>query len=268
MKQYLELLKDIKDNGFSHIDRTGTGRRSVYSRQLRFNLQEGFPLVTTREIFTKAMIHEMLWFIKGSTNNKLLNDNGVNIWNNWAVKEEDIDDFVNVKLKDFIDVYEEKELIILKQQIKEKALHNIGPMYGYCWRNAPNNDNVPPWKIKSIVEIASDKLIIFKEKYEEYLTTKHTNDNTTFEDFVMQYNEGTIDQLNDLILNLKERPYSARHIVTAWIPEFISYENESPAMNVLFGKGALAPCHAFFQCFVTPPEGDNKPKLSMMMYQR
>lgn len=84
MQQYLKLLQDIMSNGYDTDDRTGTGTRSVFGRQLRFNLREGFPLVTTKRLYTRAIIHELLWFIKGDTNIKYLQDNNVRIWDEWA----------------------------------------------------------------------------------------------------------------------------------------------------------------------------------------
>ena len=210
MKQYLDILQEIVDEGYAHEDRTGVGRISIIGKQLRFDLSLGFPLVTTRKVFTKALIEEMLWFIRGSTDNKELNDKGVKIWDHWALKEE--------HLQNFKEKFEGNTTVDVEELVEEGAslVDTIGPMYGYVWRNSLTG----------------------------------------------------VDQLQLLIDNLKKRPYSSRHVVTAWIPELVPNEDFSPQENIIMGAGSLAPCHAMFQCFVKKPVDGKKPKLSLLMYQR
>ena len=114
MKQYLELLKDIMENGHDKEDRTGTGTRSVFGRSMRFDLSQGFPLLTTKRMFLKGVISELLWFVKGDTNIEFLHDNGVHIWDEWADEN-----------------------------------GNLGPIYGAQWRNW---DNLGIDQLKKLVE--------------------------------------------------------------------------------------------------------------------
>ncbi len=165
MKQYLDLLNTVLTQGEKKGDRTGTGTISYFGAQMRFDLNEGFPLVTTKKVHLKSIIHELLWFLKGDTNIKYLTDNGVRIWNEWADENGD-----------------------------------LGPVYGAQWRK---------WK----------------------------GDNKT------------IDQISQLIENLKKDPNSRRHIVSAWNVSEID-------------KMALAPCHVMFQFYVL------NNKLSCQLYQR
>lgn len=182
MQQYLDLLKNILHNGVEKSDRTGTGTLSCFGYQMRFNLQEGFPLVTTKKLHVKSIIYELLWFLKGETNIAYLNKNGVSIWNEWADES-----------------------------------GNLGPVYGKQWRS---------W----------------------------------------QGADGTIvDQVSDLIQQLKSNPDSRRLIISAWNVA------ELPQM-------ALMPCHVLFQFYTTPssllsgqagsPEGGEKRRLSCQLYQR
>lgn len=166
MKQYQDLLKHILENGTQKTDRTGTGTISVFGYQMRFNLQEGFPLVTTKKVHTKSIIHELLWFIKGETNIKYLKENGVSIWDEWANENGD-----------------------------------LGPVYGKQWRSWASADGK------------------------------------------------TIDQLKEVINQLKKSPDSRRIMVSAWNVGELS-------------EMALMPCHALFQFYVA--DG----KLSCQLYQR
>ena len=166
MKQYLDLLSHVKKNGIKKEDRTGTGTLSVFGYQMRFNLADGFPLLTTKKIHLKSVIHELLWFLSGETNIKYLKDNSVTIWDEWADTNGD-----------------------------------LGPVYGHQWRS---------W------DTASGE---------------------------------SVDQIAQLIDQLKNNPDSRRLIVSAW--------------NVgALAEMKLPPCHAFFQFYVA------EKKLSCQLYQR
>lgn len=166
MKQYLDLLRRILDEGVQKGDRTGMGTKSVFGHQMRFDLSEGFPLLTTKKLHLKSIIHELLWFLNGDTNVKYLQDNGVRIWNEWADENGD-----------------------------------LGHVYGYQWRSWPD------------------------------------------------YNGGHIDQISEVVRQIKEQPDSRRLIVSAW--------------NVAdLDKMNLPPCHLLFQFYVAGG------RLSLQLYQR
>jgi len=143
MKQYLDLLRDIKDNGTKKMDRTGTGTVSVFGRQMRFDLSEGFPAVTTKKLFLRGIIHELLWFLQGSTNIKYLVDNDVHIWDDWPFRAymektgqklpEPNSDEWRTRIKEFTDKIKTDDKFA--QQYGE-----LGPVYGYQWRNWPAPD--------------------------------------------------------------------------------------------------------------------------------
>ena len=166
MRQYLDLVRHVRDHGVRKDDRTGTGTLSVFGAQLRFDLAEGFPLVTTKKVHVKSIIHELLWFLRGETNVRSLNAAGVTIWDEWA-----------------------------------DANGELGPIYGYQWRHWTANDG------------------------------------------------REIDQLADVVEQIRSNPDSRRLIVSAW------NVGDIPRMK-------LPPCHAFFQFYVA--EG----KLSLQLYQR
>jgi thymidylate synthase len=166
MRQYLDLMRHVLEHGARKDDRTGTGTLSVFGAQLRFDLGAGFPLLTTKKVHLKSIVHELLWFLKGDTNIQYLRDNGVTIWDEWA-----------------------------------DAKGNLGPVYGYQWRSWPAADG------------------------------RH------------------IDQISQLIEQIRKNPDSRRMIVSAW--------------NVAdLDKMALMPCHAFFQFYVAGG------RLSCQLYQR
>jgi thymidylate synthase len=133
VKQYLDLLQYILDNGVKKADRTGTGTISIFGYQMRFNLEEGFPLLTTKKVFLKGIIHELLWFLQGDTNIKYLVDNGVNIWNDWPYES-----YVKEMRKDASSEVLTQEQFIEKIKADERFAQqwgSLGPVYGYQWRN-------------------------------------------------------------------------------------------------------------------------------------
>lgn len=166
MQQYLDLMRQVLVDGQDKGDRTGTGTKSLFGYQMRFSLQEGFPLVTTKKIHLKSVIYELLWFLRGDTNIQYLTDHGVSIWNEWADEN-----------------------------------GNLGPIYGHQWRSWPTN------------------------------------------------NGQEIDQIDNLVQEIKQNPNSRRLLVSAW--------NVADVDNMV-----LPPCHCFFQFYVA--EG----KLSCQLYQR
>jgi thymidylate synthase len=266
MQQYLDHLRYIYENGHDHKDRTGSGRRSVFERTLRFNLKEGFPLDTSRPIPVKNPIRELLWFIAGSTDNNKLVEQGVNIWTNWALRESDIDKYIRECVD--TDMSEEEVQATVNVYISEtKAkdrIGSIGPMYGHHWRNAPQTEeNRKNWSLNTSFlyeDIPSDKKLEFKEFINglapEFRAQKQADmTDEAFEQSIslcmyFQY----VDQLNNLLVGLKKNPFGSRHIVSAWIPSDVPYSELSPAENVMYGKGALAACHQGFQCHVSPPK--------------
>jgi thymidylate synthase len=198
-KQYLELLQHILDNGNKKSDRTGTGTMSVFDYTIRFNMQEGFPLLTSKKMFTKGVIHEMIWFLKGDTNIKYLIDNDVHIWDGDAYK--------NYEKTQIDSNYNKEEFIEKIKNDDEFAIKwgELGPIYGKQWRKwfSPN----------CIVE----------------------NENKDGTD-CGEWTEKNIDQISELIEQLKTNPDSRRLLVSAW--------------NVAdIDSMVLPPCHYGFQCY-------------------
>lgn len=266
MKQYIDLLKDILENGIDTGDRTGNGRRKVFGRQLRFNVSDGtLPLSTTCQTPFKNVIKETLWFIKGSTSNKDLLKENVPIWDEWAVKEKDIDLF----LEKYFDLSEEGSKAMYKAAYMEHGLEEIGNMYGRAWRDVPVSNYNQLFPDVEESDIAPDRLARIKETYENEKPVFEDNSPVPWKDYLKAIHYSSIDQLQNLILSLKNTPFSSRHVINAWIPEFIPFEKISPQENVLLGKGALAPCHVLQQYLVLPPAKEGgKNRISLMMTQR
>ena len=194
MRQYLDLMQHVLDNGAKKEDRTGTGTLSVFGYQMRFDLKQGFPLLTTKKVFLRGIIHELLWFLAGDTNIKYLVDNKVGIWNEWPHATYIKATGDNLSLQDFVERIREDDAFA-------KEWGGIGPGYGYQWRTWPTPDG------------------------------------------------GHIDQITQLVEQIKNNPDSRRMLVSAW--------NVAEVDNM-----ALPPCHTLFQFYVA--EG----KLSCQLYQR
>ena len=195
MKQYLDLCRYILEKGHYKDDRTGTGTYSIFGYQTRYNLEEGFPLLTTKKVFLRGIIHELLWFISGDTNIKYLVDNNVHIWDDWAyekyVKSEDFNGDSMERFAEHIKSLDKNDPFVLKYG-------ELGPVYGRQWRN---------------------------------------------------FNEEGVDQLANLIDQIKKNPNSRRLIISAWNPAEVD-------------QMALPPCHSVMQFYVI--DG----KLSCQLYQR
>ena len=156
MKQYLELLQDIKDNGAIKSDRTGTGTKSVFGRQLRFDLSEGFPATTTKRLFFRGVVHELLWFLAGDSNIKYLVDNDVHIWTEWPFKAylaatdqtipETGSDEWNTKLAEFTDNIKNDDAFA-------KQYGHLGPVYGYQWRHWPDGQGGEIDQISEVIDM-------------------------------------------------------------------------------------------------------------------
>lgn len=144
MQQYLDFLKHIMDNGVDKDDRTGTGTRSVFGYQLRFNLNDGFPLLTTKKVFLRGIIHELIWFLSGSTNIKYLVDNNVHIWDEWPFQIFLEKNNLQEKFPKYSDSWLEKKNEFIENIKNDDAFANkwgeLGPVYGYQWRNFNGQD--------------------------------------------------------------------------------------------------------------------------------
>ncbi len=211
MRKYLDLLQHILDNGVKKDDRTGTGTISWFGYQMRHDLSEGFPLLTTKKVYIKGIIHELLWFLSGDTNIQYLVKNGVNIWNEWAYQKYLEAKGLDEKYEKYSDEWEEKKDKFVKRVKNDEEFADkwgdLGSIYGKQWR---------AWETKDGEEI---------------------------------------DQIQNVVKMLEEKPHSRRIIVNGW--------NVGEIMNLVHDPNAAPPpCHTLFQFYVR--EG----KLSLQLYQR
>jgi len=261
MRNYLMLLKECYHYGSEHVDRTGTGRKSLFVRQLRFNMDDGFPLVTTKAVNFDAIKHELLWMLSGSSDITRLKDNGVNIWNGFAVTEKHLDAFLDKHLPEGSKAYSSRDRI--REDLSSK-LGSVGDIYGPNWRNAIQPQINPAWPSPSIEDMPEAKIEAFKNIYKNM--GEEDRGLATEEDIMELMYNGSVDQINNLLLSLRDKPFSSRHVVVAWVPSVIPFEDLSPQENVLLDRGALAPCHMMFQCFVSKPTHNNRAPLELSLH--
>lgn len=274
MKSYHDTMQQILDHGRDHKDRTGVGRRSIFGLQTRFDLRGGkLPVPNTRKVFLDEMVREQLWFTNGNKNDK--DGKGYhrpNFWGQWTVAREHVEAFVDKHMHTLTfdsDAERDETRGYLIEQYTQQHEGSIGPMYGAMWRHAPTTQ---PFDIRyprvPLDELPSDKLQIWKDEATRMNPDMDQNGPEFLERCNMLY-RSEIDQLNELVRTLKNRPYSSRMVVASWVPETVPFEEISPQENVLLGKGSLAACHAFFQVFVLPPQTpDSKPELNVQVYIR
>ena len=288
MYPFLETMDHVLQNAQLYPDRTGDGRWRVFGAMERYDLSQGLPLVSTRQIFPVNMIRELAGFIHGSTNVKDLTES---FWGRWAVKESDVrayvdqtvkdamanppegfDEFLAQLRKDHPDNVEGKVAEIFAGQMSQR-IGEIGPMYGALWRAFPypHNKIRRPWWFKGFEDVPSDRRDRYKEGFLKEIAMSNgmmQNDQETWESYVqtMYLAEG-YDQLNALVKGLKEKPYSARHCLTAYHPGLNGPEDVQPEFNVLADYGALHPCHCFVQ-FAVLKDKDGQYRLSCMLYMR
>lgn len=269
MRQLLEIFNEILTHGVPlKEDRTGHGRLRRLGIMKRFDISDGkMPLVTTRKINPMVAVHETLMFIAGVTNVNYLNERGVKIWDSWAVNDNTPINYVK-KLEKAGYVQPEQALVALGQ-FDSSIKGEIGPMYGYMWRHWPlaNRDIHRPAVIRTPADMPSD----FVKRMTDIYGSLEENDKKemTLDQWLVVHYYSAVDQLNELVQNLKKNPYSSRHVVTAFNPESNPVDGYSPDENVLMGRGALMPCHFAFQVHVDPPQEEGKkPRLSLKFHIR
>ncbi len=240
MKAYIDLAKDVLENGNGRADRTNTGTISVFGRQLRFNLEHGFPLVTTKKVYCRIIVEELIWFLVGDTSNIALEKKNVSIWNEWAVTE----DTGNTKRGDLGPIYGKQWRDWSHEGSNEATELTIGKRLALVMGAMPSYI-LTSNKLDYLHRVLSNP-IEEKPEAEAYLHALLTSWGVPGGD----KKKVVYDQITTLISKLKTNPYSRRHIVSAWNVPYLPDETLSPQENVIDGKMALAPCHTLFQFYV------------------
>lgn len=248
MKNYIDLLRDVRVNGRARGDRTGTGTISVFDRHLSWDLSKGFPLVTTKKCHLRSIIHELLWFISGDTNITYLNDNKVTIWDEWAAKE---DCTVYARRVEITDVKRHlMEVLGMSRASAEKVMQHSFEK-GMAEDYTKDGADAPTRMIRVLREmkVLTETEIVFPAVVR---VIKKGDLGPVYGAMLRAFPgaDGTVDQLKELIHGLATNPFSRRHIVDLWCPSLLPDEKLSIEENVKNGKQALAPCHYGFQCYV------------------
>lgn len=248
MKSYLDLGRDILKNGNVRGDRTKTGTTSVFGRQVRHDLSGNtLPMVTTKQLFVRGAIEELLWMLAGSTNNHDLLAKNVHIWDEWATEDGSLGPVYGAQWRSWptgggkMDVY----LSIPERIALARKIAAAGQRKLFC-------SNKPGMKYEESLQAWINE---FEQMVEENPGDAEAAEHVSQQLWLMgvpstEKREGVIDQIAELIKNLKARPFSRRHCVTAWNPAVLPDESVSPQENVQNGKQALSSCHAFFQFYV------------------
>lgn len=248
MKNYIELLRDVRENGKPRGDRTGTGTISVFDRHLSWDLSKGFPLVTTKKCHLRSIIHELLWFVSGDTNIQYLNDNGVTIWDEWAAKEDVTVYARRVELEDI--KHHLTEVLGMARAPAEKAMQ-LAFEKGLAVEYTENGADSPTRMIRALrdMKVLTQDEIVFPAIVRKI---KKGDLGPVYGEMLRAFPgpNGPVDQLKELIAGLVSSPFSRRHIVDLWCPAVLPDEKLSIEENVKNGKQALAPCHYGFQCYV------------------
>lgn len=250
MKQYLDALRDVQDNGRGKADRTGTGTRAVFGRQLRFNLTDGFPLLTTKKMFTRGIIAELLWILSGDTNEHTLREQNVNIWKEWVPKGRELTAEERCSLYLYNDGFTHEALDKLGVPRHAEESGELGRVYGAQWRSWRSvvEGGAIPLSTRVAMHVAKNEggaqeLMSLKHRAATHPDGEHGVPKDLYAEMCDQggiprrfVEIKTVDQITNLIRDLKANPTSRRHLVTAWNPGELD-------------QMALPPCHLLFQFY-------------------
>lgn len=248
MKAYLDLMRKILEEGNRRDDRTGTGTIGLFAEEMRFDLRDGFPLVTTKKCHLRSIIHELLWFMRGDTNTEYLQQNGVSIWDEWALPETTS---VRSGVKSFVNAIDWLFATGCFKSREDAA--------AYANSAANQHWDIGQSTAERIAEVVNKSAMFNNHHFDPYVYDVFRGGylGPVYGRLLRAYPtvsaRGTVmdfDQMADTVRGLRERPFSRRHIINLWHPGLLPDESISPQDNVLKGRQALAPCHYSIQFYV------------------